>query len=175
MGQDVDIGELKKLCLGGSFNLAFHEREGSVKVRKQEGQAGDVHVGNDGAEVGSVGDDDVNRTVVDRQGLNELAVAAELAGGINFRLDSAVGLLFDFFCEIIGCDVARVGIGGGNTDLQDDGVVRARADGSQSEDHGQSHDECEDLLHLFCSFLILFYSWLFQSENTVQSAGGAFR
>ena len=158
MGQDVDIGELKELCLGSSFDIAFHKGKGSIKVRKQEGQTRDVHVGNDGAEVGSVGDDDVNRTVVDRQGLNELAVAAELAGGINFRLDSAVGLLFDFFCKIIGCDVARVGIGGGNTDLQDDGVVRARADGGQGEDHGQGHDECEDLFHLFCSFLKLFYS-----------------
>ena len=150
--------QVDELCLGCSLDFTIHECPCSVEVTEKEGQSGDVHVGNNRAEVGGVGDDDINRTGIKDHRLNQLAVAAELTGRINFCLDSAVGLLFDFFCKRVCCDVTRVGIGGGNTDLQDDGVVRARADGGQGEDHGQGHDECEDLFHLFCSFLKLFYS-----------------
>ena len=174
MGQDPHV-VVQKAGLGLGLHLAVHEGPGLLEVSELEGQGGDAHLGVVGGEVGGVGDDDVHGAGVQGHGVDEVGVAAQLAGGIDLGGQGAAGLLGDLVRELLGRDVAGVLVVGGHTDLQGQGgaggavlrlgggaalrggagggIAAAAAAGGQGEHQsGGEEQRGESLLHDSTSF-----------------------
>ena len=122
VGQHPHV-EVQQTGLGLGLHLAVHEGPGLLEVSELEGQGGDAHLGVVGGEVGGVGDDDVHGAGVQRHGVDEVGVAAQLAGGVDLSGQSAAGLLGDLVSELLGGNGAGVLLVGGDADLQGEGGV----------------------------------------------------
>ena len=127
--------------LSGSLDVAVHECPCIVEGLELERQCGNAHLCIVGGKVGSVGDDDIHRAGIQSDGVDQVSIAAQLAGGVQLNFHSAAGLFGNFFCKLLCALCTGVFFVGGEAQLQGDsraGSGSGRTGGSCSRGSGSS-------------------------------------